>query len=238
MGVCMKKQAIAIRHVHFEDLGAYEPVLRDAGYEIRYCEAGLDQIAEIAAGASILIVLGAPIGAYEEDKYPFLTAELDLLQRRLADRRPVLGICLGAQLIARALGARVYPGQAKEIGWSPLQLTETGRNTPLVQLEALPVLHWHGDTFGLPEGAERLASTPMTVNQAFSYGAAALALQFHAEVESFGFERWLIGHSVEIAGVPGLSVAALRRDAARFAGPAAAAGALMLRAWLGGLPAQ
>src|SRR5579863_914597 len=103
----MAKTAIAIRHVHFEDLGAYEPVLRDAGYAVRYFEAGVDDLTSIPAATTLVIVLGAPIGAYEQDKYPFLIDELHLLEARASARRPVLGVCLGAQLLARALGARV-----------------------------------------------------------------------------------------------------------------------------------
>ena len=110
------KTLVAIRHVAFEDLGAFEPVFRDAGYAIRYCDMGLDNPADIDPASSILVVLGGPIGAYEDDKYPFILGELRLLERRIAAAYPTLGICLGAQLIARALGARVYPGPAKEIG--------------------------------------------------------------------------------------------------------------------------
>ena len=212
----MVKTAIAIRHVHFEDLGAFEPVLRDAGYQIRYCDIGLDEPGAVAADADLLVVLGAPIGAYEEEKYPILIDELRLLGQRLSASLPVLGICLGAQLMARALGARVYPGKSREIGWAPIELTDAAHRTPLHHLEGLPVLHWHGDTFDLPEGATRLASTGITLNQAFAAGSTALGLQFHVEVQERGFERWLIGHTLEISTVPNLAVAALRRDAGKL----------------------
>ncbi len=231
------KSLLAIRHVAFEDLGAFETVFRDCGYQIRYCEAGLHDIATAGTPADLLVVLGAPIGAYEEDKYPFLNDELRLLERRLAGSRPTLGICLGAQLIARAMGARVYPGRAKEIGWAPVELTPEGRQSPLSKLESRPVLHWHGDTFDLPQAALRLASTAATENQAFAYGPAILALQFHAEVEAPNFERWLIGHTLEIASVPSLSVGDLRRDAQNFSAATASHGAQMLREWIFALPA-
>ena len=233
----LMKGVAAIRHVHFEDLGAFEPVFRDAGFPVHYCDAGSESLSGAARDAELLVVLGAPIGAYEEDDYPFLADELRLLESRIAASRPVLGICLGAQLIARALGAAVYPGELKEIGWAPVELTDRGRATPLKHLEGIPVLHWHGDTFDLPPGAQHLASTAVTRNQAFAFGAATLALQFHPEVEASGFERWLIGHTHEIRSVPGLSVQGLRRDALAFASQTAARGASMLRDWLAGLPA-
>jgi len=230
------KIVTAIRHVPFEDLGGFETVFRDGGYAVRFCEAGMDDLRAIDLSTDILVVLGAPIGAYEEDKYPFLLDELRLLEKRFRAARPTLGICLGAQLIARALGSRVYPGARKEIGWGPVELTPHGQQSPLQHLEHVPVLHWHGDTFDLPEGADRLASTPITSNQAFGVGPAILALQFHLEVETRNFERWLIGHTLEIASVPDLSVGGLRHDAQRFAATTAARGMRVLRDWLAGLP--
>src|ERR1700680_2452658 len=142
------KSVLAIRHVHFEDLGAFAGAFREAGYAIHYCDSGVDELSGIdPLAADVLAVLGAPLGAYEEDKYPVLLDELRILERRLAAKRPTLGICLGAQLMARALGASVYPAKSKEIGWSRLTLTQGGRNGPLRHFDDLPVLHWHGDTF-------------------------------------------------------------------------------------------
>ena len=185
----------------------------------------------------LIIVLGGPIGAYQELAYPFLGEELPLLERRLAAGQPTLGICLGAQLMARALGARVYEAPVKEIGWSKLQLSEAGRNGPLRHFVGVPVLHWHGDTFDLPEGAELLASTEICANQAFSFGYHELACQFHPEISGHGFERWLIGHASEIAAVPGISPAALRRDTERFAPQSALRGEACLSEWLAAPPA-
>jgi GMP synthase (glutamine-hydrolysing) len=230
------KSVLAIRHVHFEDLGAFAGAFRDAGYAIEYRDSGVDDIAGIdPLAADVLAVLGAPIGAYEEDKYPVLLDELDLLERRLSAKQPTLGICLGAQLMARALGASVYPGEGKEIGWSRLSLTQDGRRGTLKHFDDVPVLHWHGDTFDLPNGAVRLASTPITENQAFSFGASALGIQFHPEIEEGGFERWLIGHALEIASVPNLSVADLRRDTRRWAPQTALRGRRLLNDWLADL---
>lgn len=228
------RQAIAIRHLAFEDLGLLGPLLEANGFATRYIDAGLEPIdaAEVGA-ADLLVVLGGPIGAYEEDKYPFLTAELEAIGRRLDADRPTLGICLGAQLMARALGARVYPGPAKEIGFAGLSLSDAGRSSCLVHLGSGPVLHWHGDTFDLPAGATHLASTRICENQAFSIGRS-LALQFHAEVDTRRLEAWLIGHAVEI-GAAGLSVTDLRADAAKVGAGLLSRGRAAMQAWLDGV---
>jgi GMP synthase (glutamine-hydrolysing) len=154
----------------------------------------------------------------------------------LARGRPVLGICLGSQIMARALGSRVYATGRKEIGWSPLVLApEPGCLAPLTPDVA--VLHWHGDTFDLPAGAQHLASTAQTPNQAFAWARHGLALQFHLEATVRGLERWYVGHACEIASTAGLSVDLLRRQAAdgspRLVAPAQA----VVERWLAGLAA-
>jgi GMP synthase (glutamine-hydrolysing) len=227
------KQAVAIRHVPFEDLGLLEPLLARRGFETRYVEAPVDDLAAVDPLApDLLVVLGGPIGAYEEALYPFLIRELQLLEQRFADERPTLGLCLGAQLMARALGARVYPGKGKEIGWSPVSLTPAGRSSSLRHLEETPVLHWHGDTFDLPERAVRLASTELTENQAFTWGRAALALQFHPEAGGPALERWFVGHALEIATTRGVSVEGLRADTQRCSPALERAGSACFEAWL------
>ena len=228
------KSCLAIRHVAFEDLGAFEPVLRDAGYQVVYRDAGWDDLARIdPLTPDLMVVLGGPIGAYDGALYPFLEDELRLIGARLAAGTPLLGLCLGAQLMARALGARVAPNPAgKEIGWAPLGLTAAGQASPLGELGDLPVLHWHGDVFDLPAGCLPLASTGPTPNQAFRHGRA-LALQFHPEVTARGFERWLIGHAAEI-GAAGLSVPALRAATATHAARLEPQGARLLARFLDG----
>lgn len=228
-------EVLAIRHVHFEHLGTFEAALARRGYAVRYVDAGIDDLVALdPLAVPLLVVLGGPIGAYEESLYPFLLDELRLIERRVAADKPILGICLGCQLMARALGAKVYPGKAKEIGWSPLTLTDAGRASPLAHLAGCDhrVLHWHGDTFELPAGVELLASTPLTAHQAFRRGANALALQFHVEVEPAQIERWLVGHACEIAGVGGLDVKALRADTARYGAALASCAAKVLDQWL------
>jgi GMP synthase (glutamine-hydrolysing) len=135
--------------------------------------------------------------------------------------------------MAKALGAAVYPGGGKEIGWAPLLLTEAGRASCLAHLapHKTAVLHWHGDTFDLPAGTSLLASTARYPNQAFAHGRS-VALQFHPEVTQPGLERWFIGHACEIAATDGVDVAGLRRDTAREAPRLARQGTRFLDAWL------
>jgi GMP synthase (glutamine-hydrolysing) len=182
------------------------------GYEISYVDAWFDEVSDVDPVApDLLIVLGGPVGVYEAYDYPFLADEIRLVERRLATKRPFLGICLGAQIMAAALGARVYRGLAEEIGWTPITLTEAGRSSP-VSAFAKPagaVLHWHGDTFDLPEGTVRLASSAAYENQAIAYGQHALGLQFHGEVTARGLRRWFIGHTRQIRSTP--SIGGLQR---------------------------
>jgi GMP synthase (glutamine-hydrolysing) len=230
------RSLIAIRHVPFEDLDGFAAPLAARGYAISYRDAPVDDLTAPDLGAAdLLVVLGGPIGAYEEALYPFLTRELALIEKRLTAERPVLGICLGAQLMARAAGARVYPGR-KELGWAALDLTEAGKRSPLRFIDAASkVLHWHGDTFDLPAGAAHLAATEKTPHQAFAIGRHALGLQFHIEATTQGLERWYVGHALEIAATPGVSLAALRADAADAAPILAPQARAALESWLAGI---
>ena len=230
------KRAIALRHVAFEDLDGLGPLLEARGFAVSYCEAATDDLAALAlSAADLLVVLGGPIGVYEERDYPFLRGEIALVERRLAAGRPVLGICLGAQIMARALGAHVYAAGWKELGWSPIMLSEAGQLSCLAALGAINVLHWHGDTFDLPDGASRLAATPRTPNQAFSFQRHGLALQFHIETTARGLERWYVGHTLEIAATPDVSVPVLREAGERHAAALVQAGCKAVAAWLDGL---
>jgi GMP synthase (glutamine-hydrolysing) len=231
------RSAIAIRHVAFEDLGTLAALLERRGVALAYRDATVDDLAAAdIVDCDLLVVLGGPIGAYEEEPYAFLRDELRAIETRLRAGKPVLGICLGSQLMALALGARVYPGTGKEIGWSKLTLTEAGRRSCLGPLgDGTPVLHWHGDTFDLPKGATHLASTERYRHQAFAWEHHGLALQFHVEVAAAGLERWYIGHACEIAATPGLSVPVLRAEAERWAPALAPVAAQCVDAWLDGL---
>ncbi len=229
------KTVIAVRHVPFEDLGSFAHPLANHGFQVKYREAGLDDLSEIdALQPELMIVLGGPISANDEVDYPFLGNEMRLIETRLRSDRPTIGVCLGSQLMARALGVQVYPGLKKEIGWSPLTLTDVGQRTCLRHLspDTTSVLHWHGDTFDLPAGAVCLASTPDCKNQAFSWGKNALALQFHLEATCKGLERWFIGHTHEITATPGVTVAHLRADTARWGPTLETQGRRCIEEWL------
>jgi GMP synthase (glutamine-hydrolysing) len=229
------KNALVIRHVAFEDLGSLNPILKQQGYKVNYVEAGINNLSEIdPLTPDILVVLGGPIGVYEDEEYPFLLDEVQMLQSRLLADKPTLGICLGAQLMARSLGAKVYPGEYPEIGWSRLELTTTGQRSPLAELVKYNtnVLHWHGDTFDLPRGTTHLASTPEYENQAFAWGRCSLALQFHPEVTQSNLESWLIGHVHEIKANPDITVAGLRQAIANYAPKLEKQAALFWQAWL------
>lgn len=232
------KSAVAIPHVAFEDLGAFESAISRAGYVLHYWNVGEQELWTLEpVKIDLLIVLGGPIGAYEDGSYPFLSEEITILEQRLDTGRPTMGVCLGAQLIARAAGASVYPSGAKEIGLAPITLTEAGRASCLAPFADDPVaLHWHGDTFDLPIGATHLASTEQCRNQAFAIGSNVIGLQFHPEAGAGGFEKWLVGHARELAAA-GIDVVRFRQDAAAH-GPALARKAdQVISHWLAGLRA-
>ncbi|MGC4063622.1 MAG: glutamine amidotransferase [Polyangiaceae bacterium] len=212
------RSAVALRHVPFESLGLLEPLLHAKGFDVEYIDVPVGDLRTSAIPkADFLVVLGGPIGVYESESYPFLDIEVELIARRLQERRPLLGVCLGAQLMAKALGQRVYPGRAKEIGWAPLSLTHAGSTGPLGEIDGLEVLHWHGDTFDLPKEAELLASTAITPHQAYQIGKYALALQFHLEVQAQSLESWYVGHAAELSQWGQRSVVDLRKDTERCA---------------------
>lgn len=217
-----------IRHIHFEDLGSLEAILLSRGYEVRYHDVHEPII--FSAPPSLLIVLGGPIGAFDEDAYPFLRDELDLINSQLAAGKPILGICLGAQLLARALGANVRPMDRKEIGFGPVELTSDGAHSEFAALAGIPVLHWHGDKFDVPEGARLLAKT-RACPQAFTFGEHVLAIQFHLELVPERIEQWLVGHASEL-GALGISPQDIRAQARAYGDELRASAELVLTKWL------
>jgi GMP synthase (glutamine-hydrolysing) len=225
-----------VRHVPHEGLGTLARPLADAGFEIRFHDAWSESrvTRDEAVDAALLIVMGGPMGAYDIDRYPFLRAEIDGIAARLDREQPTFGVCLGAQLIARAAAARVYPGERFELGFDPVELTASGRESALASLaDGTRVLHWHGDTFDLPHGAIRLASSSAYREQAFSIGAHAIALQFHLEIDAPQFESWIDAGADDIRRA-GATPEALRVAMNENAASLATRSAEVLDLWLAG----
>ncbi|MDO6414842.1 glutamine amidotransferase [Sphingomonas sp. BIUV-7] len=229
------KRALIIRHVPYEGVAGFRLPIEQAGYEIDRIDVVDPAFPKIDLVApDLLIMMGGPLGVYEQAEFPWIACQLKRLARRLEADRPTLGVCFGSQMMAAALGARVYPGPTKEVGFAPIALTPTGAESPLRHLAGVRVLHWHGDTFDLPERCEHLAETPRFTHQAFRRGRRQLALQFHAEMgEDPRIEDWL--QAEDYIAAANTDVATIRADHAS-AGPAAvAAGRAMIAEWLAAL---
>ena len=218
-----KPAFLVFRHVPHEGLGTLAPALKQAGFSHRYLETYKTPGPWPALkGFHGLIIMGGPMGVYEADKYPFLKRELAYIRQAIKLQKPVLGICLGSQLIARSLGARVYPNKLKEIGWYFVEPTAAGRRDKLFagQSRRPYVFQWHGDTFDLPKRATRLATSPRCRNQAFRLGENVYALQFHLEVDGAMVRDWLSqpGAQKEAAAVAPGQIARIRRGLPRRTG--------------------
>ncbi len=225
----------ALRHVAFEDLGTLDDIFNERKWDVGYVEAPtLDWTTFDPLAPDLLVVLGGPISANDEKSYPFLNSEIAAIKQRLAADRPTLGICLGAQLIARALGAKVFTAREKEIGWKPLLLSGAGHTSPARHLSAEQcfMFHWHGDSFELPDDAVLLAGTEACLHQAFSWGRGTLAFQCHPEVRARDLEKWFVGHAVEIGTASATNVPQLRADTRRYAADLERCGRLCFTDWL------
>lgn len=174
-------QAHYFQHVPFEGLGAIERWLKNAGYNISctrfYDSNDLPSIEDI----DFLVVMGGPMSVNDESDHPWLVKEKAFIKNAVAAGKPVLGICLGAQLIADAMGGKVFPNPAKEIGWFPVTAVAPGTAGFFQFPKETNVFHWHGETFSLPEGAVRIAQSKGCANQAFQIGRNVIGLQFHLE---------------------------------------------------------
>lgn len=193
-----------IRHVEFENLGSIETWLESQGYDVTctrmYANDPLPRVDQF----DWLIVMGGPMSANDDATLPWMGPEKEFIRRTIDAGKPVLGVCLGSQLIAAALGSRVYPNVQREIGWFPIQRSPDATQHPFGELfpKEIDVFHWHGDTFDLPQGAVRLASSAACLNQAYVYSNHVLALQFHLEMTPILAEKLTIHCRDELGEAP------------------------------------
>jgi GMP synthase (glutamine-hydrolysing) len=187
----MSDRFLVLQHIACEPPAAFEDELRSRGLDLERVELDEGEAAPDWRGFAGTIVMGGPMGAYEDDAHPWLAGEKRMLREAVEAGHPVWGVCLGAQLLAAALGARVYPGPEAEVGLLDVELTAAAAEDPVFAAapRSFPTLQWHGDTFDLPPGATLLASSPAYENQAFVY-SRAYALQFHLEVSPELAAEW------------------------------------------------
>lgn len=201
------RKLLVLQHAATEPLGVLDPLLREAGFRIRYVNFARDPFAQVDVSRySGLVVLGGPMNVDQTDRFPHLLHEIEVIGAALAREIPTLGICLGAQLLAAALGAHVHPNPVREIGWYPLTLSAAASSDPLFKhlSSDAPVFQWHAYTFTEPRETVHLASTVSCANQAFRFRDFAYGLQFHLEVDAPLIERWLqhsqLRHELEPLG--------------------------------------
>jgi GMP synthase-like glutamine amidotransferase len=192
-------KALIYTHHPEEGPGLLKDILRERGWEVEEVELWKGEKIPNPAPFHLLILMGGPMSANEEDLYPFLAEEKTFVKRWIAEGNPTLGVCLGAQLIADCLGGRVYRGGKEELGWYELMVTEEGKNDPFVRgfPPRFPVFQWHGETFDLPKGAILLATAQDYPHQAFRFRDLTYAFQFHLEVTEEMIYTWLSGNGFD-----------------------------------------
>ena len=181
-----------LQHADFEDLGCIAPWLAANGHQVSGTRLYAGEAPPDSSAFDALIVMGGPMNIYEYERHPWLRGEKALIRSAVDAGRRVLGVCLGAQLLADVLGGPVTRNAYSEIGWFPLDLTPAGRRSPLFAdlPQRFTGFHWHGDTYALPPGAECLAGSEACAQQAFALGQQVLGLQFHLEVSRANAEEW------------------------------------------------
>ena len=234
-GASAHRVALVLRHDSAIGLGNLGPTLEAHGYEIVTVDAPHQDVAALDALApDLVVVLGGDEAAYETDRYPYLADEISLLSARIAAEAPIFGVCLGAQLLAKTLGADVRKGPRKEVGWLTVEPTEAGAASPVRHFAGVPTVQWLGDTFDLPEGVERLATSPQYENPAVRSGEWLLAVQFHPEGTDEIHEEWLREWGDELPEY-GLTREELREQRAGYGPAANAASAALLGEYLDGI---
>lgn len=219
----MPPQLLVIQHVPHERLGTFEPAFKAAGCALQVLRADDPDTAwPPLDGLDGIVSMGGPQSVYERAAYPYLAQERRFLQQALEAKRPILGVCLGAQVLADALGARVAPAAQKEVGWYPLMREPGADQDPLFEPfgQTETVFQWHGDTFALPRGAVRLASSPLCREQGFRYRDHVYGLQFHVEVTEAIVRAWMRtpANKAELARLQGVvDPLAIRRQSPRHA---------------------
>jgi GMP synthase (glutamine-hydrolysing) len=189
-----RPKILVFQHVPYEPLGPLDPLLKQAGFRIRYVNFGRNPDERPTLdGYAALIILGGPMNADNTAEFPHLATELELISDALQRDMSILGICLGAQLLAKALGGTVHVGAGREIGWYSVDVTEVGQNDPVLSTfgQQQEVFQWHDDVIELPDHVEHLAGSENCPVQAFRHGEHAYGFQFHLEVDGAMIERWL-----------------------------------------------
>jgi GMP synthase-like glutamine amidotransferase len=198
---------LILKNIVTEGPGTIEGFLNSKGIDYRIVELSSKKIPDVDLFGTVLI-LGGPMSVHDAGIYPYIKDEIELVRETIQKGKRILGICLGSQIIAYALGARVYKGNESEIGWYDIEITESGFDDPLMRELAsddnrnasgnkLKVFQLHGETFDIPEGAVKIASSELYPNQAFRYGKDVYALQFHIEVSENMIYEWLKGEPVD-----------------------------------------
>lgn len=198
---------LILKNISSEGPGTIEDFLVRSGIPYVIADLASGEFPD-ASAYDTLVMMGGPMSVNESDRYPYIGREAELARTFMAQGRKVLGVCLGAQIMAKALGARVYPGTEKEVGWYDIELVDGGADDPRMKLLAsdgkgtvgktFRVFHWHGETFDIPKGAVRLAQSPLYPNQAFRFGKNAYAFQFHIEVTEQMILEWLRHEAVDL----------------------------------------
>lgn len=216
-------EVLVLQHLEAESPDLIGRVLKEAGHQVCIIRSDQEELpAALPASCHGLVVMGGPMGVYDGERYNWITPEISLIESALKRRLPLMGVCLGSQMLAAAAGARVYPGERpKEIGWYKIRLSEAGITDPLCRHLAEPsgggeatVFQWHGDTFDLPPGAELLAGSQLFPCQAFRIGNNAYGFQFHFEVGAEAVSQWL-DLWPEVVRAEGVDAQTVREETAR-----------------------